>query len=388
MEKEIIFFLPDRLGGVAYFVKNLLKYNKNSDIYTKVVLYKHRQERGNKINFLYKADEQITFLYDSRDNKYHVFRQLRQYISSPASIIVANDGLELSMVNALKLSNPLFYIVHGDNAYYYNLTQMYNNVIDTYITVSKHIKNQIIANNYEINKVKTIYAVVEDIQQIRRKSKSDFNIIFVGKICESKGIYELVKIIKSISLRKTDINFTIIGSGDKLNFLYNELSNYDNVSIKGQVTHSQLIDNYFNSDVILLPSYSEGLPLVIVEAMKARIVPICNDIFSGINEIIADNETGFKVTDNEIEKYVEIILNLYNNRKKTEEIGLKAEQFANKYFDAKTQANKYFEIFLNENNYIKHKKYNKISVGGKLNQKYFPNFLVKAIRTLIKHQKL
>ncbi len=388
MAKEVIFFIPDRLGGVAYFVKNLLEYNPVSNIYTKVILYRHKQEGGNTINFKYKADEQIYFLYDSRDNKYNVFKQLKQYINSDKSIIVANDGLELSMLNALKLPNPLFYIVHGDNSYYYNLVQMYSGLIDAYITVSKHIEHKIISSNYNINRINTIYAAVTNIEQTVVSKENDLHIIFVGGITENKGVYELIEIIKLISLKKSDIHFTIIGSGSKLSFLYNELSNYKNVSIREQLPHYQVIDCYNNSDIILHPSHSEGLPLVIVEAMKAGVVPICNDIASGIPELITNDETGFVVANNEIEKYVEIILHLYNNRKKIKEIGLQAKHFADTHFEAKTQANKYFEIFLDENNYTENKTYKKLPIGGKLNQKYLPNFLVKTIRTIVKHPKL
>lgn len=379
--------LPDSVGGVASFVYNLLKFNKNKSIYTKVILYKLQEDKTHKVELQYNVNEQIHFSYSGKENKYYILKDLKKHISSPESIIVANDGLELSLINTFKLENPLFFIVHGDNDYYYSLVKQYQTIINKIITVSNYIKSNI---SKKFANVETVYAPVVISAKCNNDkiSRKNLNIVFVGKITENKGIFELLEIIKFFQTQDENTQFTIIGDGDKFKYVNKVIANYNNVICAGQLSHYELNKCYSQADILLLPSYSEGLPLVVVESMKYGCVPICNNIPSGIPEIIENEITGFVVENNCIKKYCEIIIDLHKNRNKLQIIGKNAQKFANDNFDESTQSKKYFDIFLNSSYISVNKEFKKLPIGGILNQKYFPNFLVKFMRNLINHPKL
>lgn len=107
-------------------------------------------------------------------------------------------------------------------------------------------------------------------------------ILFVGEVTNRKGITTL---IKSISILKEDFKgkavFIIVGSGENLTdvkTLANELGVESDVVFTGRLPFIELIQAYRSADLFVLPSYSEGLPTSILEAMYFGIPVVSTDI--------------------------------------------------------------------------------------------------------------
>lgn len=390
-KKEVIFFLPDTTGGVSSFVSNLIKYS-NSDYFCKVIQYRLKEDKRKKLNLQFSGHEQINFEYSRKDNLFYVLKRLRKYISSDESIIIANDLLELRLVNDLKLKNPLFYIIHGDNSYYYQLIKYYSKMIDRIISVSSYIKKNIrdIFPGIPNEKVLVSYAPVSIIEfKEKDKAANYLNLIFAGNIVKTKGVYLFKSLISNLLNKNIRFKFNIAGTGNDESSLREILKSYKEVIFHGQLSQAELFELYKQSDIFIFPTESEGMPLVIVEAMKAGVVPLCNDIPSGIPEIIKDGETGYKIINNQVEIYAERIKKLYENRSELIRIGKNAVEFANKYFDPHVQSKKYFDLFTSQvDGAGKQRDYVQLPLGGILNKKYLPNFLVRFIRSIFCHPKL
>ncbi len=106
------------------------------------------------------------------------------------------------------------------------------------------------------------------------------NIAFVARICEGKGIYELLEAAKIAC----DVNFHIIGPDETglLNGIEQE-----NVIIHGAKSHEKVMEMLKDMDALVLPSYSEGFPLVVMEAMAAGL-PIIATPVGSIPDMIGD----------------------------------------------------------------------------------------------------
>ena len=111
----------------------------------------------------------------------------------------------------------------------------------------------------------------------------------------------------------------------------------------GSKSNDEVISILKQSHILFLPSLSEGLPVTIVEAMKAGLVVITNNINSGIPEVITP-KTGFALETGNIEAYVNSILKLKNNPDIFYELSRNAAEFANKHFDPKRQTIKYLNV--------------------------------------------
>lgn len=124
--------------------------------------------------------------------------------------------------------------------------------------------------------------------------KSKHNFSFFGRICKDKGIYELVDAF--ISIEEQDINLFLFGAYDKTAPLsakvLSKIENHPRIHYMGFV--DDVKSCMLNVDSVILPSYREGFPNVLLQAGSMKKLLIATDI-GGCNEIILDNETGFLV---------------------------------------------------------------------------------------------
>ncbi len=148
---------------------------------------------------------------------------------------------------------------------------------------------------------------------------------YVGTLSELKGVKNLIQAIEILG--RDDLKFIFIGDGP----LFDEMEEYINanslnkkVMLKGWVSHDEL-PHYLNEfKLLVLPSYTEGLPNVLIEAMACG-TPVLATNVGAIPDIIKDAETGFIIEKNvphriakdinrvlEYEKIGNIISNAYN----------------------------------------------------------------------------
>ncbi len=131
-------------------------------------------------------------------------------------------------------------------------------------------------------------------------SEREYLIGYVGRLSEEKGILNLVKAIPEIIKWNMKIKFLIIGDGILRKEVYsylveNNLEKY--VTIVGWVPHNDL-PLYFNKlKLLILPSYSEGLPNVMIEAMACG-TPVLSTSVGSVPGIIIDGYTGFLMENN------------------------------------------------------------------------------------------
>ncbi|WP_407356574.1 glycosyltransferase family 4 protein [Methanolobus sp. WCC5] len=117
---------------------------------------------------------------------------------------------------------------------------------------------------------------------------------YVGRFSEEKGIMNFVESIPLI-LEHVNVNFLLIGDGqlrEKIEhyILANNLSN--NVNITGWIDHDEL-PSYLNKlKLVVVPSYTEGLPNLMLEAMVCG-TPVLVTPVGSIPDIVIDEETGF-----------------------------------------------------------------------------------------------
>jgi glycosyltransferase involved in cell wall biosynthesis len=133
---------------------------------------------------------------------------------------------------------------------------------------------------------------------------------YVGRLHEEKGVLNLVKAIPKVVGQRDDVKFVIIGEGQ----LEGELRSYvaahalsQNVTLAGWIPHEKLRDYLARSKLLVLPSYTEGLPHAMLEAMACG-TPVLATPVGAVPEVIRDKETGFLVRDNSPDRLAESIL--------------------------------------------------------------------------------
>lgn len=122
--------------------------------------------------------------------------------------------------------------------------------------------------------------------------------LFLGKVCKEKGIYDLIDVLNE---HKTEFEGKIklhIGGGgeiEKLKKMIADNSLQEIVEYEGWVSRNKKISLLNKCNIYILPSYIEGLPISILEAMSYGHYIISTTV-GGIPEIITNKDEGFLIT--------------------------------------------------------------------------------------------
>lgn len=156
----------------------------------------------------------------------------------------------------------------------------------------------------------------ENNQQANR-----FNIFFIGLLGRRKGIYDILEVIKLLSFSKNkDIKFILAGDWeskeDKENILklikQKEINNF--ICFLGEIAGDKKIKAFCNADIFLFPSYAEGFPIALLEAMASGL-PVITTPVGGIPELVEDGVNGFLVKPGDINSMVDKIIELFRDEK-------------------------------------------------------------------------
>ena len=131
----------------------------------------------------------------------------------------------------------------------------------------------------------------------KKVNSNEIKLLYVGRIRKEKGIFSLIKILKE---SKKKISLSIVGAEnnfDKFNFP-------ENIKIfEIENNETNLIKYYDDHNIFILPSFTEGHPMVLLEAL-ARLRPVI--VFKDIDHVIEDKK-GIFVAERNIESLVEKI---------------------------------------------------------------------------------
>ena len=150
-----------------------------------------------------------------------------------------------------------------------------------------------IAPTAKITVIPNAVEVTVDRKTYDKKNRSQFNIVFLGKIGQRKGVFDLIKCVKNLKEQGIKIKLYIGGNGDvgKLHKEVEEKKLGDVVSYLGWISRRQRDELFCITDLFVLPSYAEGMPMSILEAMAFGLPVIATSV-GGVPELVDDGETG------------------------------------------------------------------------------------------------
>lgn len=197
---------------------------------------------------------------------------------------------------------------------------------DRIICVSKFVKD--LALKYKIakaEKFEVIYNGVETNYLLSKKTDNKIRIIFVGRLADPKRPLLLLQTITNLPNElKTNLEVLVIGNGP----LKTELENYINnnnlylVKMLGNLSREAVLLKLCHSDIFVLLSQWEGLPLSALEAMSVGLPVVVSNV-GGLSEVINSNN-GFLI--NNAGQLSEVLSNLIQMEDLRKKIGDAARQ--------------------------------------------------------------
>jgi glycosyltransferase involved in cell wall biosynthesis len=125
----------------------------------------------------------------------------------------------------------------------------------------------------------------------------DSRLVCVGRLCEAKGQILLVDAVAELKRRGVRVNLVLAGDGplrEEIESQVRQLGLEDAVHITGWISSGQVRDEILRARALVLPSFAEGLPVVIMEALALK-RPVITTFVAGIPELVKAEENGWLI---------------------------------------------------------------------------------------------
>lgn len=192
--------------------------------------------------------------------------------------------------------------------------------VDCILVLAKPFKTWLVKQGCEEGKIKLFTTMFDGKYLVNEKrdellDNTEIKLLFLSRFVKEKGIYELLEAFKSILSANNNVKLIFAGAGPEEYKMKKWVSNErlgDKIEFKGYLRDDSKAKTLNFSHIFILPSYSEGLPVSLLEAMAAGMAIITTPV-GGVPDIIEHNKNGIlldvKVTADNVKKAIETLLN-------------------------------------------------------------------------------
>jgi glycosyltransferase involved in cell wall biosynthesis len=198
---------------------------------------------------------------------------------------------------------PFSFTLHGPGIFFEPYTWHLGTKLDRSAfcaTISNFARSQaaIFAQPDTMNRVHIVHCGIEPrrLQAVEHGGVAT-NLIYVGRLVDLKGLGVLLPALAKLRDRHPDLSLTVVGDGpDRTRFerQADDLGLGDAVRFVGSASQDDVGRLLAESDIFVLPSFAEGVPVVIMEAMGSAL-PIVSTYVGGITELVEDGVHGYLV---------------------------------------------------------------------------------------------
>lgn len=274
MKNKIIVLTPplNLLHGVSLHYKGL--YNDWSE---NVVYFEtFKIEKRSLLNLIMYSANLLIFLF-----KLILFKPDLVVINVSLKKGFYSKNKYIRVVKAVSKSRIIVFIHGWDIGSEGMLTEPKGNFLlkkaDSIIVLANEFKLKLIQAGYHrkifLATTKVDINLLKDFDS-NRKRNSIRIFLFVSRVEKYKGIYEAIDLFVNIKKAYDKVRLLIVGDGTELQNVKNYVheNRFNNIEFLGRLSGHELAQKYNESDILLLPSYSEGFPAVVIEAMAFGLI--------------------------------------------------------------------------------------------------------------------
>lgn len=220
---------------------------------------------------------------------------------------------------------------------------------DVFLVVCDYWKDQFESILKDKVHVKAIFnpVVIPDWRRSFDKENSSANLLFLGRLGDRKGIYDLLAALKAIKEKHGSVFKLFAGGDGEVDKFQETVSQYnleDEVTYLGWVGDDKKKASLKDADIYVLPSYSEGLPVSILEAMSYGL-PVISTPICGIPHAVVDGVNGFLVEPGDIDGLENRLFELISDSNKRNKMGSSSFEMARDIFSVEIIVKELSEIY-------------------------------------------
>lgn len=171
------------------------------------------------------------------------------------------------------------------------------------------------------------------------KNNAVTKFLFVGWLEKEKGLHELLESIKALNEKNLDFSITFIGDGSGMKpaqkfITDNQLSK--KVLFKGWVAHRGIEEYYKAADIFVLPSWAEGMPNALIEALSCGLASIVSNV-GMISNYLVNDSNALLIPPKDSKSLITAMEELILNKKLKINISKNGHKVANEYFSSEKE---------------------------------------------------
>lgn len=268
--------------------------------------------------------------------------------SSHLHVHFANSGLTVGYILSKIFPYTYSYTVHGFDVFYQvkPLTLKQKTMEALFVScISQYTRSQLMKltpfDQWEKLHVCRLGVDPENFKPSGNRSlKGPVQLLSIGRLIPGKGTYLLIQAAKEMIDRGYALNVSLVGDGperESLKAQVKRLNLEDNVQFHGALNAEATLLKLKQADIFVLPSFSEGVPVSLMEAMSMEI-PCISSRINGIPELIDHLQDGILCTPSSLEEIINGLELLLNDEKFREKIGKQARQRVLSQYNLTTNA--------------------------------------------------
>jgi colanic acid/amylovoran biosynthesis glycosyltransferase len=174
-----------------------------------------------------------------------------------------------------------------------------------------------------------------------------FEILCVGRLTPAKGQHILIDALEKLTQEGRRVQLRLVGSGPDEESLREHAARSaarECIVFEGGINQDRIRDFYAAADAFCLPSFAEGLPVVLMEAMAMEI-PCVTTFIAGIPELIRDGEDGLLVPASDLDALVTALASLMDDAELRQRIGKSGRARVVENYDLRRNVERLAAIF-------------------------------------------
>ena len=340
------------MGGVATVLKRLNLFLREAG---HQVAFVQTQSRGSGVNeFQKRGFRVVDVLPRSTRSRVHHARRIARALQEYDAVLLNDTPYAKSVLGLLPDRTVAISILHM------LLPSMVKNAIgnhdevDAIVVVNPVFKN-VLARRFTRfeNRTFAIANAVEVSDEWPKRGvaawgRSVLRVIHAGRIEDrQKGSILLPQIVEEAREFSLDVRLDIVGDGPDLPRLKRHLGTATGGSgstLHGTLSHEATVRLLAESDVLLMPSRFEGLPMVLLEAMALGVVPVVTSLDGIADHVVRDGENGFLVNVDDVEGFARALVRAAEDREQLKAMSEAAWQTVRDRFDSRSMGRSYLDL--------------------------------------------
>ena len=389
--ESVVFVAPGAMGGVISIIANLLAYREPDAFTYHVVLTREARSTDARFTGRLAADTQrVVPVSLGIENIHAVIRRVRRALPPGGGVLVTNDLVELATVSALDVNRTVMMLIHGDDPYYYDLAARHEDVIDVFICYGQvmfdTLRRRLPERHGSI--VHLPYGIPLPAR-VRTPACGPLRLFYAGRLDQAqKGVFDLPAIDAVLRVAGTPVSWTIAGDGPDGAALRARWMGAAHVRWLGVVGNAEVLEEAARQDVFVLPTHAEGVPVAMIEAMGAGLVPVVSNIASGVREVVDPGIHGLTPPVGDVAAFAEAIQALHADRDRLERMSAAARAHVVARYDVRERVRAYQQLFARHHEFRRARPArSRFQYGSRLDRPWLPNTAVKAIRSLARRPR-